>query len=75
MFFFSGVVFPTNELPGIVLPIVEALPLTHAVRLSRAICLGNINPTLMVFDLMYAVCFIMLVGFCAIKLLKKRLID
>ncbi|MCI4624890.1 MAG: ABC transporter permease [Candidatus Magnetoovum sp. WYHC-5] len=75
MFFFSGTVFPTNELPAIALPIVEALPLTHAVRLSRGICLGNINPTIMVFDLMYAVFFIMLGGFCAIKLLKKRLIE
>ncbi|MCX7882602.1 MAG: ABC transporter permease [Brevinematales bacterium] len=37
MFFFSGIVFPTSSLPSWLIPITEILPLTHAVRLARAI--------------------------------------
>jgi lipooligosaccharide transport system permease protein len=35
MFFFSGVVFSLSSLPAWALPLAEALPLTHAVRLAR----------------------------------------
>jgi len=41
MFFFSGVVFPVANLPAWVRPVAEIVPLTHSVRLVRAICTNN----------------------------------
>lgn len=35
MFFFSGIYFPTKDLPGFAQVLVELLPVSHAVRLSR----------------------------------------
>jgi lipooligosaccharide transport system permease protein len=74
MFFFSGVVFPVKNLPAFVRPLAEILPLTHSVRLVRAICSNNYNPFLLL-DLLYIVAFILLVGFFAIKRLRKRLVS
>lgn len=74
MFFFSGVVFPISNLPAFVRPLAEILPLTHSVRLVRAICSNNYHPFLLL-DLLYIVAFIILVGFCAIKRLRKRLVN
>jgi lipooligosaccharide transport system permease protein len=73
MFFFSGVVFPVENLPSFVRPIVELVPLTHAVRLVRAVCTNRYDPYLL-FDLLYAALFIAIIGFFAIRRLKKRLI-
>ncbi len=74
MFFFSGVVFPVANLPAVVRPLAEIVPLTHSVRLVRAICSNNYEPFLLL-DMLYIVAFIMLVGFLAIKRLKKRLVS
>jgi len=73
MFFFSGVVFPISNLPRIVRPIAEIVPLTHAVRLVRAVCTTAYQPKLL-FDLLYVIVFILVVGFLAVKRLKKRLV-
>jgi len=74
MFFFSGVVFPVENLPAAIRPISEVLPLTHPVRLTRSLALGQENP-LWWFDLLYMVAFIVLVGWIAIWRLEKKLID
>jgi lipooligosaccharide transport system permease protein len=74
MFFFSGVVFPIANLPAFVRPLAEIVPLTHSVRLVRAICSNNYNPILL-YDLLYIIVFIIVVGFFAIKRLKKRLVN
>ncbi len=74
MFFFSGVVFPIKNLPVYVRPLAEIVPLTHSVRLVRAICTNNYSSFLLL-DLLYIVAFIFLVGFFAIKRLKKRLVS
>ena len=74
MFFFSGVFFPIENLPPIVRPISEALPLTHAVRLARALALETPNP-LWWFDILYVAAFIGVVGWIAIIRIEKRLID
>ncbi|MBC8468164.1 MAG: ABC transporter permease [Planctomycetes bacterium] len=74
MFFFSGVVFPVANLPAFVRPIAEIVPLTHSVRLVRAICSNNYRPILL-YDLLYIAVFIIVVGFFAIKRLKKRLVN
>jgi lipooligosaccharide transport system permease protein len=74
MFFFSGVVFPIKKLPEFIQPLAEIVPLTHSVRLVRAICTNNYRPIL-VLDLLYIFAFIVIVGFFAIKRLRRRLVN
>jgi len=74
IFFFSGVVFPIENLPGIVQPIAEIVPLTHSVRLVRSVCLNDYKPVLLL-DLLYIAIFILVVGYFAIRRLKKRLVN
>ena len=73
-FFFSGVVFPVENLPAFARPIAEIVPLTHSVRLVRAICTNSYRPGLLL-DLLYIVVFILVVGFFAIRRLRKRLVS
>jgi len=74
MFFFSGVVFPVDRLPPMVRWLAEAVPLTHVVRLMRAICLGRWS-TVLTWDVAYIGLFILIVGYAAVRRLKKRLIQ
>lgn len=73
MFFFSGVVFPISNLPSYLQPLAEIAPLTHAVRLSRAICTNEYHLSLL-YDLLYIILFSLIIGYFAIKRLKRRLI-
>lgn len=74
MFFFCGVVFPISSLPEYLRPIVEALPLTHTVRLVRTSCSSTYSSMAM-WDLLYIFAFITIIGAIATKRLKKRLIS
>jgi lipooligosaccharide transport system permease protein len=74
MFFFSGVFFPVSSLPRFLQPVVEVIPLTHSVRLVRAVCTNHYRPAL-AGDLLYVVVFIVVVGFFATRRLKKRLVN
>ncbi|MHC4118023.1 MAG: ABC transporter permease [Planctomycetota bacterium] len=74
MFFFSGVVFPIANLPTYVRPVAEIVPLTHSVRLVRAICTNSYRPVLLL-DLLYIAVFIVAVGYLAIARLRKRLVN
>jgi lipooligosaccharide transport system permease protein len=74
MFFFSGVVFPIQNLPSFLWPVAEVFPLTHAVRLARALCLSNYTPSLLL-DLLYIVVFTVITGYLGIRRLRKRLIN
>jgi lipooligosaccharide transport system permease protein len=73
MFFFSGVVFPISNLPTSVRFIAEIVPLTHCVRLARAVCIGHYSADLLL-SLAYAVAFTGIVGWLAIRRLRRRLI-
>jgi lipooligosaccharide transport system permease protein len=73
MFFFSGVVFPTSKLPAFAQPFAEIVPLTHSVRLVRAVCDSNYSRT-MIIDVLYIAVFIVVVGYLAVNRLKKRLV-
>jgi len=73
MFFFSGVVFPISNLPSSVQFLAEIMPLTHCVRLARAVCIGVYPPSLLI-SLAYAVVFTVLTGWLAIRRLRRRLI-
>jgi lipooligosaccharide transport system permease protein len=46
MFFFSGVFFPLDHFPAWMKTLAEFLPLTHAVRISRALFTGQPAPGL-----------------------------
>lgn len=74
IFFFSGVVFPIKNLPAPVRPLAEIVPLTHSVRLVRSVCTNNYRPVLLL-DLLYIVIFILIVGYFAIRRLRKRLVN
>lgn len=73
MFFFSGVIFPISNLPSYLQPLAEIVPLTHAVRLSRAICTNEYHLSLL-YDLLYIIFFSLIIGYFAVKRLKRRLI-
>jgi len=74
MFFFSGVVFPLENLPKVLQYVAEAIPLTHVVRMARAFCIpGGLNSYLL-FDLLYSVVFTVFTGWLALRGLKKRMI-
>jgi lipooligosaccharide transport system permease protein len=74
IFFFSGVVFPIKNLPAYVRPVAELVPLTHSVRLVRAVCTNHYSPVLLL-DLLYVAVFIVVVGYFAIRRLRKRLVN
>jgi lipooligosaccharide transport system permease protein len=73
MFFFSGVVFPVSNLPPYARPFAEIVPLTHSVRLVRAVCAHQYNPSL-ALDLLYIAAFTLVFGYLAVRRLKKRLV-
>ncbi|OHB65549.1 MAG: ABC transporter [Planctomycetes bacterium RBG_13_60_9] len=73
MFFFSGVVFPVSRLPSSVRFIAEVVPLTHAVRLARAVCTSRYHLS-QLGDLAYIAVFIVVMGLLAIRRLRNRLI-
>jgi len=73
MFFFSGVVFPVSDLPQNIRFIAEIMPLTHAVRLSRAVCASDYTPALL-GSVAYIAIFTAVTGFLAIGRLRRRLV-
>lgn len=73
MFFFSGVVFPIENLPPLLRISAEFFPLTHVVRPTRALCLGQFPPAL-VPDLLFIIVFTIITGWPAIYRIRKKLI-
>lgn len=74
MFFFSGVVFPISNLPVPLRVFAEIVPLTHSVRLVRAICTGHYRIGLLA-SLAYMVAFVAVFGTLAVKRLRTRLVS
>lgn len=75
MFFFSGAVFPLENLPKSMQYVAETIPLTHVVRMARAFCVPNQLGTYLLGDLLYCLVFIVLTGWLAVRGLSKRMID
>jgi lipooligosaccharide transport system permease protein len=73
MFFFSGVVFPISNLPKILQPVAEIFPLTHVVRLSRALDVLTLSPVLL-WDFLFIILFTVVFGKIAIVRLTKKLV-
>ncbi|AFG38414.1 ABC transporter permease [Spirochaeta africana] len=74
MFFFSGVVFPIENLPKVIQPLAEVFPLTHSVRLVRAAAFGWHLDTIW-WDVLYIVVVTIAASALGLRLLKPRLID
>lgn len=74
MFFFSGVVFSLDNLPPVLQRFAEIFPLTHAVRLVRAVCFQNWESRL-ALDLLYCFGVTFVTAFFAIRRLRRRLIS
>ncbi len=74
MFFFSGVVFPVSSLPAPMRVFAEIVPLTHTVRLVRAICTDRYHAGLL-GDVAYIVVFVAVFGTLAVRRLRTRLVS
>ncbi len=74
MFFFSGVVFPIDNLPPAVRPVAEIFPLTHSVRMVRLLDRGLLTGQTGI-DLAFIAVVTCLAGWLAIGRLKQRLIQ
>ena len=73
LFLFSGIFFSISAMNPVIQKISLALPLTHAVNLSRMLCYGRIGPDWPI----HALVTIILSVFCAwvaIVLIRRRLI-
>jgi lipooligosaccharide transport system permease protein len=73
MFFFSGVFFPLDRFPGWMKILAEFLPLTHAVRISRALFTGRPAPGLG-WSLAGLAVLAAVVFSVSIRMMRKRLI-
>jgi lipooligosaccharide transport system permease protein len=73
MLFFSGVFFPLDNFPGWMKTFSRFLPLTPAVKVSRAVFSGVYSPSL-VFDLLFIFVLEVVAFVVALKLMKRRLI-
>lgn len=74
MFLFSGTFFPTDNLPGWVQAVAEALPLTHLVKLARGLTLGALKPELL-WSVLYLVVFVLVFFPLALVSMRRRLIN
>ncbi|HOW84961.1 MAG TPA: ABC transporter permease [Candidatus Aminicenantes bacterium] len=73
MLFFSGVFFPLDNFPAWMKVLAEFLPLTHAVRISRAVFTGATAPGLG-WSLALVVAITAAAFLVSIRMMRKRLI-
>jgi lipooligosaccharide transport system permease protein len=73
MFFFSGIFFPLASLPAPVRAVAWALPLAHAVRITRALALGPLHWELVVHAGVLAAYFAVAFHF-AVRWMTRRLV-
>jgi lipooligosaccharide transport system permease protein len=73
MLFFSGVFFPLDRFPGWMKTFSQFLPLTHAVKISRAVYSGTFDSGL-IWSFMVILGLEGIAFFIALKSMKRRLI-
>jgi lipooligosaccharide transport system permease protein len=73
MFLFSGVFFPVESLPPAARAVAGALPLTHAVRLCRALAGGHVGVSL-VWDALWIVGITLAAFVLAERWVRRRLL-
>ena len=74
MFFFSGVIFPIENLPTALRYAAEVFPLTHSVRIARDLTFWEFSPA-MLYSLLYIIVFTAMMGWIAWKRLGKKMIS
>ncbi len=73
MFFFSGIIFPLEDMPVSLQVVARILPLAHAVSLTRAGWFGAWKPEL-IWNMLYMATVTFVLGAWAIRRLRKRLL-
>jgi len=73
MLFFSGVFFPLDRFPGWMKTFSQFLPLTHAVKISRAVYSGTFDSGL-IWSFVVILALEGIAFFIALKSMKRRLI-
>lgn len=74
MFFFSGIVFPLENLPPYLRVAAEFFPLTHSTNIIRALCFNNFSTGLFL-DALYIIIFITVFGYLSVRRLGKKLVS
>jgi lipooligosaccharide transport system permease protein len=73
MLFFSGVFFPLYKFPAWMKTLSEFMPLTHAVKISRAVFSGEFQSGL-IWNFLVIVALETIAFYIGIRSMKKRLI-
>lgn len=73
-FLFAGTFFPLSQLPDAAYYVAMALPLTHAVQLTRGLALGDL-PELAWLHAVYLVVASAVFSSVAVRALKKRIVS
>ena len=73
MLFFSGVFFPLDRFPAWMKTLSNFMPLTHAVKISRAVFSGEYDSGL-ILNFLVILILEMIAFYIGIKMMKKRLI-
>lgn len=73
MFFFSGIIFPIENMPAVLRVVARILPLAHAVSLTRAGWFASWKPELLL-NMLYMAAVTLLLGAWAIRRLRRRLL-
>lgn len=73
LFLFSGTFFPVSQLPDAVEWVAAATPLYHGVALVRGAVLDNM-PATWPLHLAYLLVFVVITGYIAYRLLRRRLV-
>jgi lipooligosaccharide transport system permease protein len=73
MFMFCGTIFPISNLPAPLQVVAEFLPLTHPVRLGRAVTMGQYEAGLLL-DLAYVLGVSLALIWLAVARLRKRMV-
>ena len=71
MFFFSGIYFPTDQMPLLAQAAVELLPLAHAVRLARHLALEM--PCDVIYELAWLFGWLAISLLLPVRFLRKKL--
>jgi lipooligosaccharide transport system permease protein len=73
MFLFGGTFFPTEQLPQWAQNLAIVFPLTHLVRITRYLCLGVLDLSLL-WNLTYLVVFTLIFFPLALFVMRRRLV-
>jgi lipooligosaccharide transport system permease protein len=73
MLFFSGVFFPLDRFPAWMKTLSEFMPLTHAVKISRAVFSGEFDSGL-IWNFLVILVLEVIAFYIGIKFMKRRLI-